>query len=75
MLWPRYVCSMTNPFSVDQTELVGISSGVEVEGKVADNILEAEQLGEQQFSDFFQSTLLSDKPDIFTKIKQNKNVV
>ena len=66
------ICSMTNPFSADQRELVGISSGVEVESKIADNILQAEQLGEQQFSDFFESNLLSDKPDLFTKIKQNK---
>jgi hypothetical protein len=63
---------MTNLFNADQEELVGISSGVEVEGKVADNILQAEQLGEHQFSDFVQNNLFSDKPDLFTKIKQNK---
>ena len=66
------ICSMTNPFNADQAELVGISSGVEVEGKVADNILQAEQLGEHQFSDFVQNNLFSDKPDLFAKIKQNK---
>ena len=64
------ICSMTNPFSTDQAELVSISSGIEVESKVADSILQAEQLGEHQFSDFFQNNLLSDKPDLFTKIKQ-----
>ena len=66
------ICSMTNPFNADQAELVGLSSGVEVESKVADNILQAEQLGEHQFSEFCQNNLFSDKPDLFTKIKQNK---
>ncbi len=59
------ICSMTNPFNA-------ISSGVEVERKVADNILQAEQNGEHQFSDFVKNNLFRDKPDRFTKIKQNK---
>ena len=66
------ICSMINPFNADQAKLVGLSSGVEVESKVADNILQAEQLGEHQFSEFCQNNLFSDKPDLFTKIKQNK---
>ena len=66
------ICSNTNPFNSDQVGLVGISSGVEVEGNVSDNILQAEQLGKHQFSDFVNNNLLSDKPDLFAKIKQNK---
>ncbi|CAB4041219.1 Hypothetical predicted protein, partial [Paramuricea clavata] len=66
------ICSMTNLFNADQAELVGLSSGVEVESKVADNILQAKQLGEHQFSEFCQNNLFCDKPDLFTKIKQNK---
>lgn len=66
------ISSMTNPFSADQTELVSISSGVEAESDVADSTLQAEQLGEHQFSEFCQTNLFNDNPDIFTKIKQNK---
>ena len=51
------ISSMTNPFSGDQVELVNISSGVEVGRDVADRILHAEQLGEEQFSEFCQTNL------------------
>ena len=40
------ISGMTNPFSADQAELFGISSGVEVKSEAADNILQAEQIGE-----------------------------
>ena len=63
---------MTNPFSGDQVELVNISSGVEVGRDVADRILHAEQLGEEQFSKFCQTNLFTDNPDIFSNIKKNK---
>lgn len=66
------ICSMTSPFNGDQAELIGILSSVEVEGSVSDNILQAEQFGEHQFSAFVNNNLLSDKPDLFVKIKQNK---
>ena len=38
------VSSMANPFDGDQVELINISSGVEVVGDVADDILHAEKL-------------------------------
>ena len=63
---------MTDPFSGEQTELLNISSGVEAESEVASSILQAEQLGEKQFSEFCQTNLFCGNPDIFTKIKKNK---
>ena len=66
------VSSMANPFVSDHEELVCISSGVEVPTDVAERILCAEQIGENQFSELCQSNLFSDNPDIFTKITKNK---
>ena len=63
---------MANPFNGDQVELVNISSGVEVGSDVADRILHAEELGENQFSEFCQTNLFTDSPDIFSNIKKNK---
>ena len=63
---------MQDPFSGEHTELLSISSGVEAESEVSSSILQAEQLGERQFSEFCQTNLFSGNPDIFTKIKQNK---
>jgi hypothetical protein len=43
-----------------------------VDNQVADSLLNAEVLGEQQSVKFSKSNLLSDDPDIFTKLKRNK---
>eukprot|EP00794_Sanderia_malayensis_P012433 gene12433-13718_t len=48
-----------------------VSSGVVIEDKIADIILEAENLGEEQFSSFVRTNLMGDIPDIFAKIKRN----
>ena len=66
------ISSMSNPFDGDQVELVNISSGVEVARDVADCILLAEQLGENQYSEFCLTNLFTDSPDIFSKINKNK---
>ena len=66
------ISSMTNPFDGDHVELVNISSGVEVGCDVADRILHAEQLGEDQYFQFCQTNLFTDNPDIFINIKKNK---
>ncbi len=63
---------MINPFETEREELVALASGVMVENQVADTLLNAEVLGEQQFVEFSKSNLLSDDPDIFTKLKRNK---
>ena len=63
---------MINPFETEQEELLALASGVMVDNQVADNLLNAEVLGEQQFVKFSKSNLLSDDPDIFTKLKRKK---
>ena len=58
---------MANPFStdIDEKELVSITSGMEVESSVANGILAAKEIGENQFLEFCNKNLLSDKPDNF----------
>jgi hypothetical protein len=63
---------MINPFETDQGELLALASGVMVDNQVADTLLNAEILGEQQFVEFSKRNLLGDDPDIFTKLKRNK---
>ena len=63
---------MANPFNVDQTSLVCISSGVVLDDSIADDLLGAERLGESQFSEFCETNLFGDSPDIFAKIMLNK---
>ena len=66
------ISSMINPFETEQEELLSLASGVMVENDVADNLLNAEEIGEQQFLDFSKKHLLGENPDIFTKLKRNK---
>ena len=70
------ISSMINPFETEQEELLSLASGVMVENDVADNLLDAEEIGEQQFVDFSKKYLLGEIPDIFTKryekLKRNK---
>ena len=66
------ISSMTNPFETEQEELLSLATGVVVENDVADTLLNAENIGEQQFLDFSKTNLFSENPDIFTKLKRNK---
>ena len=66
------ISNMTNPFTCEQTGLVNIANGVEVDASTADGMLSAETLGEHQFSEFCQRNLFTDDPDIFNPIKKNK---
>ena len=63
---------MINPFETEHEELLALASGVVVENQVADTLLNAEVLGEQQFVEFSKSNLLSDDADIFKKLQRNK---
>lgn len=63
--------SMINPFETDQEELLALASGVMVDNNVADTLLSAEKLGEQQFVEFASTQLLGENPDVFTKLKRN----
>ena len=53
---------MTNPFIAEQVQHINISSGVEVEEAVSKSIFTAEQLGEQQFSEFCKANLFGGDP-------------
>ena len=63
---------MINPFETEQEELLSLASGVMVENDVADNLLNAEEIGEQQFLEFSKMHLLRENPDILKKLKRNK---
>ena len=63
---------MANPFDIKQKQLINLASGQVLPATDAKVLLEAEQLGEKQFSTFVEENLLSDEKDIFTKLKKNK---
>ena len=66
------VAQMINPFEADQEELVSLATGAVLENDVADSLLRAEEIGEEQFQTFVKKNLLSEEPDIFTTLKKNK---
>ena len=66
------VPEMINPFEADQEELVSLATGALLENDVADSLLRAEEIGEEQFQTFVKKNLLSEEPDIFTTLKKNK---
>ena len=45
---------------------------LKIESNVANGILAAKEIGDKQFLEFCNKNLLSDKPDIFQKLKKNK---
>ena len=61
---------MIDPFEVDQQELLSLSSGAVLENDAANFLLNAEQIGEAQFTEFAQTNLFVEKPDIFTPLKK-----
>ena len=63
---------MIDPFEVDQQELLSLSSGAVLENDAANFLLNAEQIGEAQFTEFAQTNLFVEKPDIFTPLKKNR---
>ena len=65
------VSNMLNPFDTEQKSLLSLASGFVVEDNVADSLLGAEQIGENQFLDFVKNNLTIEEPDIFQTIKKN----
>ena len=63
---------MIDPFEVDQQELLSLSSGAVLENDAANFLLNAEQIGEAQFTEFAQTNLFVEKPDIFTPLKKTR---
>ena len=64
------VAQMINPFEADQEELVSLATGAMLENDVADSLLRAEEIGEEQLKTFVQKNLLSEEPDISTTLKK-----
>ena len=57
---------------VDQQALLSLSSGAVLEKDAANFLLNAEQIGEAQFTEFAQTNLIVEKPDIFTLLKKTR---
>ena len=66
------VSNMLNPFDTEQKSLLSLASGFVVDDNIADSLLGAEQIGEDQFLGFVKNTLTIEEPDIFQTIKKNK---
>jgi hypothetical protein len=66
------VSNMLNPFDTEQKSLLSLASGFVVDDNIADGLLGAEQIGEDQFLGFVKNTLTTEEPDIFQTIKKNK---
>ena len=64
--------TMVNPFEIDEDVLVNLASGVVVDGKIADDLLKAENIGEEQFSAFVKTNVTCSELDIFATISRNK---
>ena len=66
------VSSMIDPFAHEQQQLVSLASGFVLDDTVADNLLESEKRGEEQFVAFACDNLLGETPDVFVKLTRNK---
>ena len=67
------VRSMMNPFSQDSPEeLANICSGLIADCKTTDDIATAYDKGDLKFKDFVQTRLLTEHPDIFSKMSKLK---
>ena len=49
-----------------------MSSGAVLENDAANFLLNAEQIGEAQFTEFAQTNLFVEKPDLFTPLKKTR---
>ena len=64
---------MIDPFEVDQhEEHLSLSSRAVLENDAVNFLLNAEQIVEAQFTEFAQTNLCVENPDIFTPLKRNQ---
>ena len=61
-----------NPFELDQSEMVHITSGIIANDKVKNDLQNVKAIGEERLSVFVQTKLLSKEPDIFAAIQKTK---
>ena len=66
------VSQIIHPFEVDQEKLLSLSGGAVLENDTANFLLNAEQFGEAQFTEFAQTYLFPEKSDIFTSLKKTE---
>ena len=64
--------SFTNPFSVEASRLVSLSSGATVPPEVEKDVLDAEKIGKEQKDSFIKECLVEKKKDFFDPIHQLK---
>ena len=64
--------SAVNPFEVEQTELVHLTSGLVATEDVKSDLLTAKERGEQHLQMFIKDKLQVPNPDIFSAIKKLK---
>jgi hypothetical protein len=60
-----------NPFELDQSEMVHITSGIIANDKVKNDLQNVKSIGDL-LSAFVQTKLLSKEPDIFAAIQKTK---
>ncbi|CAB4002634.1 Hypothetical predicted protein [Paramuricea clavata] len=67
------VTSMSNPFSPESpTELVNICSGVVADEETTKDLQNAYVKGDERLEQYFETRLLCEEPDIFSKIEKMK---
>ena len=67
------VTSMSNPFSPESpTELVNICSGVVADEETTKDLQNAYVKGDERLEQYFETRLLCEEPDIFSRIEKMK---
>ena len=59
------VAQMINPFEMDQEELVSLATGAVLENDVADHLLRAEEIDEEQLKTFVRKNLFSERSQTY----------
>ena len=63
------ITSVVNPFEIDQSELLHLTSGLVATKDVRSELLTAKQLGEEHLKAFIKDKLDVSNPDIFSTTK------
>ena len=63
---------MANPFTTETPDMINIASGEIATPEIQCDLSSAKQKGKDKFSQFVESKLLTQEPDVFSKISQTK---
>lgn len=66
------VSSRIDPFASEQTELIGLTSGIVADSVLKTQLLEAELKGEQMLKDFVSNRIEKNETDFFAPLKNAK---